>query len=113
MLTAAAYAAIPLFSGVPPANAKLVQFPCQDGLMNTYHLMRAGESKLEEDHVLGTNPVFLTNRENALSDLGKEQVHLAAKHLESLKINPSVVKFPIAANAMDTADILANELHVS
>ena len=38
----------------------LVHFPCHPGdLMNTYHLMRAGESGLEAEGVLSTNPVSL------------------------------------------------------
>jgi hypothetical protein len=43
------------------ANALgLVTFPCPQGsLMNTYHLMRAGQSLLEEKNILSTNPLFL------------------------------------------------------
>ena len=61
---------------VNAANAMgLVQFPCQPGeLTNTYHMMRAGESGLEAEGILSTNPLFLTNREDALTDLGTMQV---------------------------------------
>lgn len=71
---------ISLLSGMaPPANAVgkggLVQFPCRPGeLRNTYHLMRAGESFLEEEGILSTNPLFLTNRDDALTVLGTAQV---------------------------------------
>ena len=41
------------------ANAGLVQFPCDYDLMNTYHFMRAGESLLESQNLLSTNPLFL------------------------------------------------------
>ena len=42
------------------ASANLMQFPCQDGtLRNTYNIMRAGESLLEADNILETNPMFL------------------------------------------------------
>ena len=41
------------------ANAGLVQFPCDYNLMNTYHFMRAGESLLESQNLLSTNPLFL------------------------------------------------------
>lgn len=38
----------------------LVTFPCPAGtLMNQYHLLRAGQSLLEEKGLLSTNPLFL------------------------------------------------------
>ena len=38
----------------------LVTFPCFEGsLMNKYHVMRAGQSLLEEENILSTNPLFL------------------------------------------------------
>jgi hypothetical protein len=38
----------------------LVTFPCPAGsLMNNYHMMRAGQSLLEEKNILSTNPLFL------------------------------------------------------
>lgn len=94
------------------ANAEWVQFPAKRGLSNIYHVMRAGESLLEEDNILATNPMFLTNRENGLSPLGQEQVHEACRFMDEQGINPSVVKFTLAANAMDTADIVAMDLRV-
>ena len=46
---------------VEPAHARgLVKFPIKEGkLLNKYHFMRAGESLLEEEGVLSTNPLFL------------------------------------------------------
>ena len=37
----------------------LVQFPCKNGLANTYYMMRAGQSLLEADDIWTTNPLFL------------------------------------------------------
>jgi hypothetical protein len=99
--------------GPQPARADLIQFPCKYGtLRNTYHFMRAGQSKLEEQDVWGTNPLFLTNRENALSDLGVAQVQDACRTMEEAQLNLSLVKFSLAANAMDTSDMVAQELLV-
>jgi hypothetical protein len=39
--------------------------------------MRAGASLLEVEDVWSTNPLFLTNREAALSELGEQQVREA------------------------------------
>eukprot|EP00545_Synedropsis_sp_CCMP1620_P000558 CAMPEP_0119003744 /NCGR_PEP_ID=MMETSP1176-20130426/742_1 /TAXON_ID=265551 /ORGANISM="Synedropsis recta cf, Strain CCMP1620" /LENGTH=525 /DNA_ID=CAMNT_0006955369 /DNA_START=122 /DNA_END=1699 /DNA_ORIENTATION=- len=108
----AGVATVAVVPPVAPAHAKLIQFPCAEGLGNTYHFMRAGESLLEADNLLGTNPLFLTNRENGLSPLGIEQAHAAAKQMEDANINPSVVKFSLAANSMDTSDIVGADLHV-
>ncbi len=46
---------------VPPANAGgLVMFPCKGRVFaNNYIFLRAGESLLEEEGVLSTNPLFL------------------------------------------------------
>lgn len=109
-------------SGVPTksygyvnaANAMgLVHFPCKPGeLFNTYHLMRAGESGLEAEGVLSTNPLFLTNREDALTDLGTAQVEEVCNDLMSKGINPSVVKYSLAAKCIDTANIVANTMMV-
>ena len=42
-----------------PSSAGLVQFPCTYDLMNTYHFMRAGESLLESEDIISSNPLFL------------------------------------------------------
>jgi hypothetical protein len=97
----------------PPAKAELVQFPCEPGtLRNTYHFMRAGQSLLEAQNVWGTNPLFLTNRENALSDVGIAQVQEACRVLEDAQLHLSLVKFPLTANAIDTSDIVASTLQI-
>ncbi|KAL9183730.1 hypothetical protein ACHAXT_004586 [Thalassiosira profunda] len=91
----------------------LVHFPCHPGdLMNTYHLMRAGESGLEAEGVLSTNPLFLTNREDALTPLGMEQVEVACAVMMSRGINPSVVKYSLASKCIDTANIVATKMLV-
>ena len=47
-------------TGIPkPSFAGLVQFPCDYVLMNKYHFMRAGESLLESENVLSTNPMYM------------------------------------------------------
>lgn len=55
----AALIATTSFAGVEPSNAGLVQFPCDSGLMNTYHFLRAGESIFESQDLISTNPLFL------------------------------------------------------
>lgn len=103
---------IAVFTGARPASAGLIRFPCPNELMNTYHFMRAGESLLEAQNILTTNPMLLTNRDNALSETGVEQTNQACQFLEQHMINPSVVKFSLAANAMDTADKISMDMHV-
>jgi len=95
-----------------PSNAGLVQFPCNYKLMNTYHIMRAGESLLESEDILSTNPLFLTNRDDALSSKGVAQVEDACRDMMSRGINPSVLKYSLAAKCMDTADIIASQMQV-
>lgn len=95
-----------------PVNARgLVRFPCNEPLLNTYHFMRAGTSLLEEENVWSTNPLFLTNREAALSDLGESQVRNACKFLASQDINP-IVRYSLAAASVDSANIVGDELKV-
>ena len=97
-----------------PAGAELINFPLTKTykFKNTYHFMRAGESKLEEQDIWETNPLFLTNRENALSKTGEEQVHAACRMMDDAKVNLGVVKFSLAANAIDTSNIIAQDLLV-
>ena len=79
--------------------------------MNTYHLMRAGTSLLEEQDIWSTNPLFLTNRDDALSPLGFEQVRAAADRIIqfSPQRTPTIVKYSLAASCMDTANLLGQE----
>jgi len=91
----------------------LVQFPCPPGaLANTYHVLRAGESGLEAEGVLSTNPLFLTNREDALTELGASQVEEACRAMMAEGINPSVVKYSLAAKCIDAANIVATTMMV-
>jgi broad specificity phosphatase PhoE len=90
----------------------LVQFPCEAPLFNTYHLMCAGESLLEEGDILTTNPLFLTNREAALSPKGISQVQETCHMLEENNVNPSIIKYSLAASAMDTTSIVKDALKV-
>ena len=91
----------------------LVQFPCNEGaLMNRYHLMRAGQSGLEEKNVLSTNPLFLTNSEDGLTALGMLQVEEACSKMIQSNINPSVVKYSLASKCIETANMIANTLMV-
>eukprot|EP00956_Cyclotella_meneghiniana_P043424 scaffold269738_cov79-Cyclotella_meneghiniana.AAC.1 len=104
---------VPLFglqSG--PVNARgLVRFPCKEPLLNKYHFMRAGTSLLEEENVWSTNPLFLTNREAALSELGESQVRDACKFLASQDITP-IVRYSLAAASVDSANIVGDELKI-
>jgi broad specificity phosphatase PhoE len=91
----------------------LVQFPCEPGyLANTYNMMRAGESRLEAEGILSTNPLFLTNQDDSLSDLGKIQVEASCNEMLVLGINPSVVKYSLASKCIETANIVASKLMV-
>ena len=90
----------------------LVQFPCTQPLLNTYHFMRAGTSILElEQDIWSTNPLFLTNREDALSDpVGRDEVCASVQQLKSLERLPTVIKHSLAAASIDTANIVGQEL---
>ena len=97
----------------PPVHARgLVSFPCTTPLLNVYHLMRAGTSLLEEEDIWSTNPLFLTNREAALSSKGMEEAQAAADVLKAADINPSVIKYSLAASAVDSAMVIRDELKV-
>lgn len=90
----------------------LVRFPCKEPLLNTYHLLRAGSSLLEVEDVWSTNPLFLTNREAALSELGEVQVREACRYLKSTGSTPTVVRYSLAASSVDSANIVGEELRV-
>ena len=95
----------------PPSHARgLVKFPVTYPLLNTYHVMRAGMTLLEETDIFTTNPLFLTNREAALSGAGLDQVRAAAAVMAENGIAPSVVKYSLAASAIDSADVVKEEL---
>lgn len=101
-----------LFTGALSADARgLVKFPCEK-LGNKYHLMRAGKSLLEEENIWSTNPLFLTNRDDALSLAGQEQVVSACKLMSSIENFPTVVKYSLAASCIDTSNIVGQELRL-
>ena len=97
-----------------PVHARgLVQFPCTESLGNTYHFMCAGQSLLDEQDIWSTNPLFVTNREAALSDLGIQQVEDSiAQQLIPNNINPSIIRYAIAASSTDTTNLVARALNV-
>jgi len=101
-----------------PAHAgSLVLFPVGSNtqiLKNRYHFMRAGLSELEEQSIYSTNPLFLTNRENELSSTGESVVlNQALKTLKSLEDGfPTIAYHSLAANGMDTGDLIARELRL-
>ena len=74
--------------------------------------MRAGESMLESEGILSTNPLFLTNRNDALSNTGIEQVEAACRKMLEHDVNPSVLKYSLAAKSIDTANIIATQMLV-
>lgn len=90
----------------------LVQFPCDEPLGNTYHFMRAGQSLLDQEDIWSTNPLFVTNREAALSETGIAQVEETVQLLKANNINPSIIRYAIAASSTDTSNIVARELRV-
>ena len=53
-----------------------------------------------------------TNRESALSPNGVDQINETCNRLKNENINPTVVRYSLAASAMDTADIVGKELKI-
>jgi len=102
-----------LFSSAKPSIAGgLVQFPPAKPFLNKYHFMRAGTSLLEMEDIWSTNPLFLTNREDALSSAGQEQVIAACNELKRANQFPTVLKYSLAAACIDTANIVGRELQL-
>lgn len=99
---------------IPEAQARgLVIFPCKDyTFLNTYHFVRAGESLLEEEGVWSTNPLFLTNREAALSQKGIDQIEKMCEKLRADEMSPTIVRYSLAASAIDSCNIIGKELKV-
>ncbi|KAL3796927.1 hypothetical protein HJC23_000680 [Cyclotella cryptica] len=109
----ATYDTNPFYNNDVASAMGLVTFPCPKGsLANTYHLMRAGQSLLEEKNILSTNPLFLTNRDDALTTEGVIQVEDACSDMMLKDINPSVVKYSLASKCIDTANIVATRMMV-
>jgi broad specificity phosphatase PhoE len=109
-LQATTTALLTLTATPPPAQAILLQFPCRDGLKNRYHFLRAGRSELEVDNIYSTNPLFLTNRENRMTDEARRSIVQACQVLSESGDLPTVAYHSLAANGMDTGDLLATEL---
>jgi Histidine phosphatase superfamily (branch 1) len=97
-----------------------VKFPCKTPLGNTYHFLRAGQSLLEEQDILSTNPLFITNREAALSDQGVIQIETALKCFVNdanvidgnSVIQPTIIRYAIAASSTDTGNYIARQLRI-
>eukprot|EP00537_Pseudo-nitzschia_pungens_P007610 CAMPEP_0172360172 /NCGR_PEP_ID=MMETSP1060-20121228/4249_1 /TAXON_ID=37318 /ORGANISM="Pseudo-nitzschia pungens, Strain cf. cingulata" /LENGTH=793 /DNA_ID=CAMNT_0013082091 /DNA_START=186 /DNA_END=2567 /DNA_ORIENTATION=+ len=108
--------ATPFLLGNDPANALLLRFPVNDPstqpLKNKYHFLRAGTSELELEGIYSTNPLFLTNRDNALSQQGYDCLKDAISSLKKTSLPPTVVYHSLAANGMDTGDYIARELRL-
>jgi len=90
----------------------LVQFPCSNGLGNTYYFMRAGQSLLEADDIWTTNPLLLTNRETALSEIGISQIEETCQLFEQKGITITLVKYSLAASCIDSANIVGKKLQI-
>ena len=88
----------------------LAQFPQTSPFSNAYHFMRIGTTLLEEEDIWSTNALFLTNREDALSPTGQEQVVSACRLLKEPQQCPTVVRHSLAAGSIDTATLLSREL---
>lgn len=108
------YGGLGLASPSPAYAGGLLQFPISEKtqpLKNKYHFMRAAPSELEMEGIYSTNPLFLTNRENAMHPSGEKVV---LKALDKIKretdLFPTVAYHSLAANGMDTGDLIAREL---
>jgi broad specificity phosphatase PhoE len=103
-----------LLDPTDPANALLLRFPVDapntQPLKNKYHFMRAGTSDLEAEGIYSTNPLFLTNRDNGISDQGYDSLKEAIAELKKTPCQPTVAYHSLAANGMDTGDLIAREL---
>jgi broad specificity phosphatase PhoE len=103
-----------LLDPTDPANALLLRFPVDDPntqpLKNMYHFMRAGTSDLEAEGIYSTNPLFLTNRDNGMNEKGYDSLKEAIATLKETSCQPTVAYHSLAANGMDTGDLIAREL---
>lgn len=90
-----------------------LHFPCPPGtLSNTYHLMQAGQSGLEVEGVLSTNPLFLMNQEDKLTDWGTVQVEAACDSIMLMlwDVNRSVIKYSLAEKCINTANVVTMKI---
>merc|ERR1712166_792059 len=122
-----------------PSNALLIQFPilssvqsqsledspspqhsssphqsAQRTLKNKYHFIRAGTSELEANDIYSTNPLFLTNRDNALSKNGYNELSNSVENVlkNAGECQPTVCYHSLSANSMDTGDYIAKSLNL-
>ena len=109
MSSLAAVASSTILFPVVPTRAALLQFPCAK-LKNRYHFMRAGMSALEAEGIYASNALFLTNRENALADDARDSVLDACRVMREAGEVPTVAYHSLAANGMDTADLIARTM---
>lgn len=77
--------------------------------VNSYYLVRAGESTFETRGLINTNPVAKTSMDSGLSEEGKKQTIQAAKGLRALgACDDSCWIWPsITQRAYQTAEIIA------
>jgi broad specificity phosphatase PhoE len=90
-----------------------VQFPlaANKPLFNSYTFVRVGTTLLEEEDIWSTNPLFLTNRDDALSPDGQAQIQQACETLVAT-VKPTTVIYSLAAASMDAANIIQQELQM-
>lgn len=68
---------------------------------------------MEAADIWGTNPLFLTNSDAALSPKGVQQVQDTCEVMRREGIAPSVVRYSFAAACLNTASIISSELQVT
>jgi len=68
---------------------------------------------MDSQNIWSTNPLFLTSRESALSDAGVEQIERACEKIREEKgLVITTVRYSLAANCMDSANIIGRELKI-
>ena len=72
--------------------------------------MRAGLSELEAEDIYASNALFLTNRENSLVDEAQQAIVDACQKMKDAGQSPTVAYHSLAANGMDTGDLVARTL---
>ena len=104
-MMAISYSMLPLES----AEAALAKFPCET-YQNTYHIMRAGESLLEEEGMYSTNPLFLTSSDSTLSEKGKKQLDEAVNLIKESNQQVTLIKFSLAAHSIGSCTYIGDQL---
>ena len=57
--------------------------------------------------------IHRTNQESALSQKGIDQIEETCKRLKEAEVNPTIVRYSLAANSIGTSDIVGKDLKVS